>query len=336
MESAKSCSCEENDIKNELSADTSLKERPLVTFALFAFNQEKYIREAVEGAFSQTYEPLEIILSDDCSSDCTFNIMREIVATYSGKHNVILSSNEINLGLIEHVNKVLNVSKGDLVVLAAGDDVSVPERVSKIVKYWNSTKFSLIHSDVYKMHVNGDLIGVEKPPMVINNYSLQELALSLSLYIGASGAIEKKIIEKYGRIKYSRSYEDLVYGYRAILENSIGYISEPLVFYRKNTGIISRNRLNDNYKEWRLNCLLNIADNYRQRLDDTLKCDREDSQYLVSILKKNLESIRIKIMLYDNQGAFLRCFFGKRILMGLKAVYSETKYLLKDWKVMIT
>ena len=41
--------------------------RPLVTFALFAYNQEKYIREAVEGAFSQTYEPLEIILSDDYS-----------------------------------------------------------------------------------------------------------------------------------------------------------------------------------------------------------------------------------------------------------------------------
>jgi hypothetical protein len=73
MESAKSCSCEENDIKNELSADTSLKERPFVTFALFVYNQEKYIREAVEGAFSQTYEPLEIILSDDCSTDRTFN-----------------------------------------------------------------------------------------------------------------------------------------------------------------------------------------------------------------------------------------------------------------------
>ena len=36
-------------------------DRPLVTFALFAYNQEDYIREAVEGAFAQTYEPLEII-----------------------------------------------------------------------------------------------------------------------------------------------------------------------------------------------------------------------------------------------------------------------------------
>lgn len=47
-------------------------DHPLVTFALLAYSQEKYIREAVEGAFAQTYEPLEIILSDDCSSDRTY------------------------------------------------------------------------------------------------------------------------------------------------------------------------------------------------------------------------------------------------------------------------
>ena len=53
-------------------------DRPLVTFALFAYNQEQYIREAIEGAFAQTYQPLEIILSDDCSTDRTFEIMREM------------------------------------------------------------------------------------------------------------------------------------------------------------------------------------------------------------------------------------------------------------------
>jgi len=50
-----------------------------VTFALFAYNQEKYIREEVEGAFSQTYQPLEIIWSDDCSSDRTFAPAAELL-----------------------------------------------------------------------------------------------------------------------------------------------------------------------------------------------------------------------------------------------------------------
>jgi len=77
--------------------------RPLVTFALFAYNQEKYIREAVDVAFSQTYQPLEIILSDDCSSDRTFEIMQEMAAAYVGPHDVRVRQSEVNRGLIDHV-----------------------------------------------------------------------------------------------------------------------------------------------------------------------------------------------------------------------------------------
>ena len=57
-------------------AETS--EKPLLTFAIAAFNQEAFIREAVEAAFAQTYSPLEIVLSDDCSKDRTFDIMKEM------------------------------------------------------------------------------------------------------------------------------------------------------------------------------------------------------------------------------------------------------------------
>ena len=57
---------------------------PLISFVLLAYKQEKYIREAVEGAFAQTYSPLEIILSDDASPDGTFEIIQEMAAAYQG------------------------------------------------------------------------------------------------------------------------------------------------------------------------------------------------------------------------------------------------------------
>ena len=41
------------------------EDRPLVTFFLFAYNQEKYIEEACRAALAQTYSPLEIIFSED-------------------------------------------------------------------------------------------------------------------------------------------------------------------------------------------------------------------------------------------------------------------------------
>jgi glycosyltransferase involved in cell wall biosynthesis len=64
---------------------------PLVSFIVVAYNQDKYIKEAVLGAFSQTYQPLEIILSDDGSSDLTFEIMQDMVEKYVGPHKIILN-----------------------------------------------------------------------------------------------------------------------------------------------------------------------------------------------------------------------------------------------------
>lgn len=107
--------------------------RPLVTFALFAYNQEAYIREAIEGAFAQTYEPLEIILSDDCSKDGTFQIMQEMAASYKGPHRVRVRKGERNLGIAQHFNTLVEMSEGTLISAAAGDDISLPQRVERAV-----------------------------------------------------------------------------------------------------------------------------------------------------------------------------------------------------------
>ena len=70
-----------------------------VTFALLCYNQEKFIREALRGAFRQDYQPLEILISDDHSTDASFDILREEVANYSGPRTVRLVRNGENLGL---------------------------------------------------------------------------------------------------------------------------------------------------------------------------------------------------------------------------------------------
>ena len=108
-----------------------LEERPLVTFALFAYNQEKYIREAVEGAFAQTYDPLEIILSDDCSTDSTFLIMQQMADEYEGPHTVRVVRNAFNMGVLKHVFERGRDVQGSIIVMAAGDDISFPHRTGR-------------------------------------------------------------------------------------------------------------------------------------------------------------------------------------------------------------
>jgi glycosyltransferase involved in cell wall biosynthesis len=115
-------------------------ERPLVTFALFAYNQEQYIREAVEAALAQDYTPLEIIISDDCSTDRTFSVIKETVAAYEGPHRVIARQTAKNCGSLLHVADVAKSASGKLLVAAAGDDVSKKLRTSTLVKAWIETK----------------------------------------------------------------------------------------------------------------------------------------------------------------------------------------------------
>lgn len=113
-------------------------ERPLMTFAILAYNQEQYVREAIEAAFGQAYEPLQIILSDDCSPDRTFEIMQEMAAAYMGPHRVCLNRNPTNRHIGGHVNSVMQLAEGWLLVVAAGDDVSLPQRVDCNFRAWDN------------------------------------------------------------------------------------------------------------------------------------------------------------------------------------------------------
>ena len=90
-----------------------------VSFVLIAYNQEAFIKEACEAALNQMGEPIEIILSDDCSTDDTFQIMQDVVRAYKGSHRVQLNRTTRNVGLIEHINQVVELSSGDVIVYAA-------------------------------------------------------------------------------------------------------------------------------------------------------------------------------------------------------------------------
>src|SRR6266849_9203349 len=123
-------------------------DKPLLTFAIAALNQERFIREAVDAAFAQTYSPLEIILSDDCSEDRPFEIMCEMAKVYRGPHRIVLNRNPIRRSIGVHINRIMEVSQGELILAAAGDDISLPQRAQSTYEAWESSgrKATSIHS----------------------------------------------------------------------------------------------------------------------------------------------------------------------------------------------
>lgn len=198
------------------------KEKPLITFCLFAYNQERYIKEAIEGALNQTYTPLEVILSDDCSTDSTFVYIQAMVREYKGPHKVILNRNKKNLGLAEHVNYVASIASGEWLVFAAGDDVSLPERTSVL--------FELIKSERDVYYAGSGVLVIDERGKPISNGVLEfDKKLKLS---GCMAAYNKKCFELFDRLHPKLTVEDFILPYRALLLGNIVLINRPLVQYR--------------------------------------------------------------------------------------------------------
>jgi glycosyltransferase involved in cell wall biosynthesis len=223
-----------------------MEERPLITFALFAYNQERFIREAVDGAFSQTYSPLEIILSDDCSSDCTFEIMKEMAAEYQGPHQIILNRNEKNLGIGGHVNRVMmELAKGELIVVAAGDDISKNDRTEKIVHcYLNlDRRPRVIHSEVNWIDKRGNLLNHRKDFPEDREYHIVEAVNNgYGTGTGCTCAYHHDIYHLFGKMEFDILNEDFVLPLRGGVLGTYAHISEELVSYRSHRNSISMRR----------------------------------------------------------------------------------------------
>jgi glycosyltransferase involved in cell wall biosynthesis len=132
-----------------------------VTILFLAYNQQDFVVEAAESCLNQLGEPLEIILSDDCSNDDTFVILQKIACSYSGPHQVIVRQNSRNLGIADHYNTLVELAQGRLLITAAGDDISYPERAQTLYKAWQESgcKLDLIASHARCIKLDGEATG---------------------------------------------------------------------------------------------------------------------------------------------------------------------------------
>jgi len=208
-------------------------EKPLITFALFTYNQEKFVREAIEGALSQAYSPLQIILSDDCSSDRTFEIIQEMVTGYVGPHEILVNRNEKNLGIGGHINSVMNEALGDLIVVAAGDDISSPNRTERLVHAWS--KAGMVPDSLCSSMV---AIGENVPgaPIMQGKPFVGTLSKGIDSYFdglqGATHAWTSRMWRTFGPLLPGSVCEDRIIPIRSHLLGGSLWVDEPLVEYR--------------------------------------------------------------------------------------------------------
>lgn len=213
-------------------------ELPRVSFAVIAYNQAQFIGAAIASALAQDYPNLEVILSDDCSPDETFEVMRRAVRAYHGPHTVVLNRNDTNLHIGGHINTVNRLATGQLIVIAAGDDLSDPLRTRKLVNAWlaGGKRAGLLHSACYRM--TDQTLTRFDCPCLEQLDSLNVAARYPAFVIGATEAWDKSMFDHFGDLRSDLIHEDHALPFRSLLlGRPVTYVDEPLVSYRQGMGV---------------------------------------------------------------------------------------------------
>ena len=107
------------------------KEMPIVSIGIPIYNEEKWAARALDSLLAQSYPNIEIIISDNASTDRTEEICRE----YFRKDNRIrYYRNDTNMGMGYNFEKVVQLSQGKYFMWAAADDWWAPDFVKLLVE----------------------------------------------------------------------------------------------------------------------------------------------------------------------------------------------------------
>ncbi len=130
-----------------------------VSIAIMCYNQENFINETIESCLNQTYKNIEICISDDCSTDKTY----EIILDYKSKYPDIIKCFQQKENMWKHslsinANSMLDLCTWDYIALLDGDDIMLPEKIQKQINFleenpdciWVSTRSEAFISNTWE------------------------------------------------------------------------------------------------------------------------------------------------------------------------------------------
>lgn len=207
----------------------------IASIVLLAYQQADTVEAAARSCLAQHGGPYEIVLSDDASTDATFDVLLRLARDYRGPHRVTARRNDANVGIGEHYNALLRACSGELIVTAAGDDLSLPHRVSKLVDAWQATgrRADLVASHVIDLDHKGVAHGVIRVDDLSTWHGVDDWLIERPYVIGAGHAFTRRMMQRFGPFAAGIAYEDQIMTFRAIASGGAITVDEALVQYRR-------------------------------------------------------------------------------------------------------
>lgn len=253
---------------------------PVATVLVLAYQQRAFVAECVRACLAFEGGPWEIIFSDDGSTDGTFEALQAELASYAGPHRVVVRRNERNLGIGGHYNALVPLAQGSLLLTAAADDLSTPDRVRRTVDAWEARGRvpDLIASNLVDLSAEGEDLGLIRVDQLEHWTSVADWAAARPHVVGAAHAFTRRLFERFGPLDPNVFYEDQIFTFRAIATGGAISLPQALVRYRRG-GTSARPRFADPAQmlAWTARQLRREVAEARQLLADAARLGCEDT-----------------------------------------------------------
>jgi len=190
------------------------------------YNGEKYLQEAIDSVYAQSYKNWEIIFWDNASKDLSANIAK----SYDSKVKYFFSNKTISLGHAR--NKAIEQSKGSYVAFLDVDDIWYPNKLEKQLSFFvTDDKLGLVYTNFHNYYLDGSKVPGNKFFRFKKGQVFKEL-LKNNFIVLSSVIIPKNIIvELKGFPGYSWAEEyDLFL--KIAYQYNIDFVKTPSISYR--------------------------------------------------------------------------------------------------------
>ncbi|WP_312762527.1 glycosyltransferase [Epilithonimonas sp.] len=217
-------------------------ENPLVSIIVITYNSSKYVLETLESARAQTYQNIELIISDDGSKDATVEICRDWLKENSDRfvHSQLITV-EQNTGIPANCNRGVKASKGEWIKLIAGDDVFTDNAFANFVHASQKTSSLIIQTNAMIFNENfneknliGKFITRSFPKFFTLEPAKQNRLLLTHVYLNAPAVFFNRQV--FESLKFDEDFpmiEDYPFWVKAtMLGLKIDYLEVTTVKYR--------------------------------------------------------------------------------------------------------
>ncbi len=205
---------------------------PLVSIIMSTYNEPyAYIKAAVDSLLAQTYSNIEYIIIVDNPENT--EAIRALKTYESSDERIMLHINPENRGLVYCLNYGTQLSHGDYIARMDADDISLPDRIEKEVKFLHSHSCDMVSTQMIPIDEDGNTLPREGGPVYRRNHNLEKQMYCENLVVHPSVLIKKSVLLDLQGYRSIQSVEDYDLWLRLLsCGYSIGIMEEPLLAHR--------------------------------------------------------------------------------------------------------